>query len=60
MPIITRNKKITSLMKIRSLKSSGLSLIRLWDRVVYNVEKSCGRTKPCRLQLIYNLTIDFD
>ena len=40
MPIITCNIKRPSLWKILSIKSNSLSLIRLWGKVVHNVEKS--------------------
>ena len=38
--IITCNIREPSLWKILSVKSSGLSLIRLWGKVVFKVEKS--------------------
>ena len=40
MAFITCNIKKPSLWEIPSIKSTSLSLIRLWDKVVYNVEKS--------------------
>ena len=58
MPIITCNIKRTFFFwKILSNKSTSLSLIRLWGRVVYNVEKSYVDTlaarKPRDFKLIH-------
>ena len=38
--IITCNIKRAFLLKVLSIKSTNLSLIRLWGKVVFNVEKS--------------------
>ena len=38
-PIITCNIKGRSLRKVISIKSTSLTLIRLWGKVVYYVEK---------------------
>ena len=39
------NYGFNALLKVRSIKSRSLSIIRLCDNVVYRVEKSCGQVR---------------
>ena len=57
MPTITSNIKRTFSLEILSIKSTTLSLIRLWGKVVYNVEKSYVDRLDSRKPRDFNLFI---
>ena len=55
MPIIIRNIKRILSLEILSIKSTSLSLTRLWGKVVYNVEKSYVDRLDARRPRDFNL-----